>query len=123
MLSPLLVHTAKDTPDAQQATQSNVQSQKAGSSRHRPDSMLERRDFGSDGGKAMPSIAVKSPSEYSEICSSITSTSDAFPHAFQSLELVANESLPHRFSTSVSTNFSLPGYKAKRGSKEYFNSR
>ncbi|KAH8817931.1 hypothetical protein F5882DRAFT_472233 [Hyaloscypha sp. PMI_1271] len=75
--------------------------------------------FGSDGGKGAPAISVKPPTSNSEeasepeICSSVTSTSDAFPHAFQSMELVANETTPHRFSTTVSTNFSLPGYKSR----------
>jgi MFS family permease len=79
--------------------------------------------FGSDGMKGAPAISVKPPTSTSdevsepEICSSVTSTSDAFPHAFQSMELVANERVPHRFSTSVNTNFSLPGYKARRDSQ------
>jgi MFS family permease len=122
--SPYVVSAAKDRPDAQQASQSNVESQEAASSHKHVAFSGEKRDFGSDGGKAMPSTALKSPSEYSEICSSVTSTSDAFPHAFQSLELAAKESLPQRLSTTVSTNFSLPGYKTNRGStKEYFTSR
>lgn len=79
--------------------------------------------FGGDGGRAALAISVKPPTSTSgevsepEICSSVTSTSDAFPHAFQSMELAANQSIPHRFSTTVSTNFSLPGYKTRHGSQ------
>jgi MFS family permease len=86
--------------------------------------VIERRAgrFGSDGEKGVPFISVEPPTSNSEvvseaeICSSVTSTSDAFPHAFQSTELVDNGTTPHRFSTAVSTNFSLPGYKARTGS-------
>ena len=101
---------SKDEPDEPKAPKLNVE-RRAG-------------DFGSDGLKGpTPSISVKPPTSTSgevsepEICSSQTSTSDAFPHAFQSMELVADESVPHRLSTTVSTNFSLPGYKARRGSQ------
>jgi hypothetical protein len=120
--SPYITSAAKDCPDAQQAS-SNTESHEAASSRKHVSFNTEKPDFGSDGGKAMPSSAVKSPSEYSEISSSVTSTSDTFPHACQSLELVAKESSPQRLSTTVSMNFSLPGYKPKRASnKEYFTS-
>ncbi|PBP21450.1 hypothetical protein BUE80_DR007532 [Diplocarpon rosae] len=45
--------------------------------------------------------------------SSVTSgsTLDAFPLALHSLELAAKEDSPNPFSTTVATNFSLPGYK------------
>ncbi|KAG4429632.1 hypothetical protein IFR05_014884 [Cadophora sp. M221] len=51
--------------------------------------------------------------------SSVTSgsTMDAFPLAVQSLELAEMEQSPGQFSTTVATNFSLPGYKAKRASQ------
>lgn len=51
--------------------------------------------------------------------SSVTSgsTMDAFPLAVQSLELAEMEQSPGHFSTTVATNFSLPGYKAKRASQ------
>ncbi|KAH7351199.1 hypothetical protein BKA65DRAFT_396391 [Rhexocercosporidium sp. MPI-PUGE-AT-0058] len=51
--------------------------------------------------------------------SSVTSgsTMDAFPLAVQSLELAEMEQSPSHFSTTVATNFSLPGYRAKRASQ------
>lgn len=81
--------------------------------------------FGSDGGKGGPSISVRPPTNTSDevtdpdLCSSFTSTSDAFPHAYQSMELVTNEGKPQtqRLSTTVNTNFSLPGYKPRRDSQ------
>jgi MFS family permease len=81
--------------------------------------------FGSDGGQGGPSISVKPPTITSDEisdpdqCSSFTSTSDAFPHAYQSMELVPNEgkSQTQRLSTSINTNFSLPGYKSRRDSQ------
>lgn len=64
--------------------------------------------------------ALRSPTDRAlSPISSVTSgsTMDAFPLALQSLELAAKEQSPNAFSTTVATNFSLPGYKAKRASQ------
>ncbi|OWO98182.1 hypothetical protein B2J93_4123 [Marssonina coronariae] len=58
--------------------------------------------------------ALRSPVEraISPISSATSgSTMDAFPLALHSLELAAKEDSPTPFSTTVATNFSLPGYK------------
>ncbi|KAI9055775.1 hypothetical protein LZ554_000716 [Drepanopeziza brunnea f. sp. 'monogermtubi'] len=64
--------------------------------------------------------ALRSPIDkaFSQISSATSgSTIDAFPLALKSLELAAKEESSSPFSTTVATNFSLPGYKAKRASQ------
>jgi MFS family permease len=90
------------------------------------DSEIEVRDFGSDLKGLQPSD-FKSPTEGTILSprdaisstdpsprSSSFTSSDAFPHAIQSQELADEEKSPRRFSTTITTNFSLPGPKNGR---------
>jgi MFS family permease len=58
----------------------------------------------------------KSPIAVSPISPVSSGSMDAFPLAAHYMELAATESQP-RFSTTIATNFSLPGYKDKGKSK------
>jgi hypothetical protein len=61
-------------------------------------------------GRMRSSFPWRSP-QMSEQESSVTSGSDAFPHATKSMELISNKIQP--LSTSIITNFSLGGIKPK----------
>lgn len=63
-------------------------------------------------GRARSSIAMRSP-QISEQDSSVTSGSDAFPHAAKSLDVELDTNKPQLLSTSIVTNFSLGGVKSK----------